>query len=152
MRVIGIRTKPSEVVYAILDSEKNEFINVDKLKLPKALDLPHQLNFIRNNFLDIFREYEIKKAGIRISESNAQKKDLKRIQIESVIQEMFASCELENFYIGQIASISSKIKIPREDFKKYVNNEKSFKVIEHWENHSKEEREALFTALGALHV
>lgn len=152
MKVIGIRVKPSEVIYAILDTETIEVVVVSKLKLPKALDLPKQLSFIRNNFLDIFREYDIIKAGIRITEPTAQKPDLKRIQIESVIQEMFSSCTLENYYIGQIASITNKINIPREDFKRYVNNEITFEGIDKWNEHSKEEREALLTALGTINV
>lgn len=152
MKSIGIRVKPSEIIYAIIDIEKKKVIVVDTIKVPNSLILPEQLSFIRNNLLDIFNEYKVDRAGIRTTESVSFNKDLKRIQIESVIQEMLSSSTVEKYYIGQIASISKLISIPREDFKKYVNNEKTYKPIGNWEEHNKEEREALLTALGASYV
>ncbi len=122
MRSIGIRVEPSGVTFAIYDSENREIINIEKLIIPKALDVPEQLKFIRSNILDILREYGIERAGIRITEPNAQRMNIPRIQIEGVIQETFASSPVNSYFTGQISSISSKLGFNRSDFKKYIDN------------------------------
>ena len=152
MRVIGIRVKPTEIIYSIIDSVEEKIIVVDRLHIPKALSLPDQLSHVRKNMIDIFSEYEIKNAGIRLPENNARKIDLRRTQIESVLLEMFASCELENYYVGQIATIASKVGINRADFKKYINDEIDYDSVENWSSHKLEEKEAILTAMGALNV
>ena len=85
-------------------------------------------------------------------ESNSRKLSIRRIEIEGVIQEAFASSMLAAYYCGQISSISSKVGIVRADFKKFVNALLDYEQIENWGDLSKEEREAVFTALGAEHA
>ncbi len=149
MNVIGIRVTPKKIIYALLDIESKNVVNVDFLKIPQSLSIPEQLCFIRTNFIDLFREYNIKKAGIRETESFAGGCDLNRIRIESVLQEMLSDIPLDSYYVGQIATITSRLGIKKEDFKKYRDNEIDLKWFENWKKHSKEEREALLTALGA---
>lgn len=149
MRHLGIRVTPSAFTFAIYDSHENTLVNVEKVKIPKALQIPEALKYVRNTILDVLREYEIATAGIRITESNSQRLDIRRIEIEGVIQEAFASSSLSSYYAGQISSIASRVGIPRTDFKRYVDGEIDFDTVENWDSLEHDEREAVLTALGA---
>ncbi len=152
MNVIGIRVEPSAVTFVVFDVDQNTIINSEKIKIPKALIVPEKLKFIRVNLLDVLREYKIQKAGIRITESNAQTIKVERIQIEGVIIETFASSTLQNYFCGQISSISKLLGIERIDFKKYLDGTLNYDVVENWNNFSTIEKEACFAAIGAAHV
>lgn len=149
MNHLGIRTKPSEFAFAVYDPEANRLVNVERVKIPKALPTPEALKYVRNTIIDILREYEIVVAGIRITESNSQHLNIHRIEIEGVIQEAFASSSLSSYYVGQISSISAKVGIPRADFKRYVEGEDNCDLVEGWDQFAQDEREAVLTALGA---
>ena len=148
MQTIGIRCTPNEVIFAVYDSEERVIVNNERIKIPAAMEVPTALKFIRSNLLDVLREYDIQRAGIRITEPNARTINIPRVQIEGVIQEAFASSGVEKYYVGQISSISARLKIPRTDFKKYINGELDYEV-EGWEDLSENEREALLCAIGA---
>lgn len=149
MRTIGLRATPNSVVFAIFDTDANEVLNIEEIKLPLALSRPDALKFARNNLLDVLREYDVQLAGIRITESMAQKLSIDRIQIEGVIQEAFASSNLANYYTGQISSIASRLNIPRADLKKYIDGDLDWDV-ENWLGLNKVKREALLCAIGAI--
>lgn len=152
MNTIGIRAKPCSVIIAIYDLGNNRIVNVEDIKIPKALPTPEALKYVRNSILDILREFDIEKAGLRIVESSSQTLNIRRIEIEGVIQEAFASSLLAAYYCGQISSIAAKLSMKRADFKLYVDGEKTFEAVESWDDHNKEEREAILTALGAIHA
>lgn len=152
MNTIGIRVKPNSVIVVIFDSEENTIVNVESIRIPKALPIPEALKYVRNSILDVLREYEISNAGLRIVESNSQTLNIRRIEIEGVIQEAFASSMLSAYFCGQISTIAAKLKIPRADFKRYVDGEQDFENIENWSNHNKDEKEAILTALGAVNA
>ena len=151
MVTIGIRASNKKITFAIYDSEANEISNVECLVVPQALKLPSILKYIRNNVLDIISEYDVNKAGIRVTESSAQGTNRKRIELEAVIQECFASSQLDNYYCGQIATISSLLNMDRADFKPLVDNNQ-FERVENWGDLNKEEKEAVLTAMGAAHA
>jgi hypothetical protein len=148
---IGLRAAPKVVTFAIYDSEKKAVVNVEEIKIPAAFTTPDGLKYLRSNLLDVLREYRITNAGVRITEPNAQRLSIARIQIEGVIQEAFASSELADYYVGQISSISSRLGIPRANFKPLVDGEKDYDV-ERWQEMSKEAREAVLCAIGATNV
>lgn len=152
MKTIGIRAKPGEVTFAVYDVEANVLINVEIIKIPKALSTPDALKYVRNNILDVIREYSIAHAGLRVTESNAQTRNVERIEIEGVIQEAFASSCLKSYYAGQIANISRRLGFPRDQFKRYVSNEVTFERVDNWADLEQEAREAVFAALGAQHA
>lgn len=152
LNTIGIRTKPDSFIIAVYNSESSEIVNIESVKIPKALDIPERLKYARTTILDIIREYEIDKAGIRIPESNAQKINLERTQIEAVIQEAFASSSLTKYYCGQIARISRLLDFDRSNFKPYVEGTLNFKQVENWLQLDKLEREAALAAIGASYV
>jgi hypothetical protein len=99
----------------------------------------------------VLREFKVSSAGIRAIEPSSQTRSIERIEIEGVIQEAFASSELAAYYVGHISSISSRLGIPRADFKPYVDGERDF-PIENWDKHSKEGREAILCAIGAANA
>lgn len=152
MNTLGIRVKPNLVIIAIYDSEKNLIVNVENIKIPKALPVPEALKYIRNNVLDVLREFKISNAGLRVAESNSKTLSIHRIEIEGVIQEAFASSMLSAYFCGQISTIAAKLKIPRADFKRYVDGEQNFERVENWCDHTKDEKEAILTALGAVNA
>lgn len=94
MRTIGIRAAPTEVTFAIFDTSENALVNVEKIKIPKALAWPDALKYVRNNVLDILREYSVERGGLRVTESSAQQRNIQRIELEGVMQEAFASSSL----------------------------------------------------------
>jgi len=151
VRTLGIRAAPRAVTFVVYDSTQREVLNVEDIRIPFAFAIPDALKYVRNNLLDILREYAIEYAGIRTTEPSAQTLNIERIQIEGVIQEAFASSSLKGYYVGQISSISAKLKIERSDFKKFVDGEKVWEV-ENWEKLTKEQREALLCAMGAGHA
>lgn len=148
MRTIGIRVAPKAVTFVVYDSEEDSVLNVEDIRIPIAFATPDALKYVRNNLLDILREYEIERAGIRVTEPSAQTTSIDRIQLEGVIQEAFASSNLLDYYVGQISSISKKLGIQRTDFKRYIEGELSWDV-ENWEALNDKQREALLCAIGA---
>jgi hypothetical protein len=106
---------------------------------------------VRSNLLDVLREYKIVQAGIRETEPAAQSSNIERIQIESIIQEAFASSELKGYYVGQIASISAKIGIDRTEFKPLVEGSREYHV-ENWTAMTAAAREAVLCAVGAVNA
>jgi Holliday junction resolvasome RuvABC endonuclease subunit len=152
MKTIGFRVNPNQVTYAVLDSDVNTVVVVDKINVPKALTTPEALKFMRSTVLDVLREYEIEQAGIRVAEHTQHAPSVQRIQIEGVIQEALASSTVLAYFASQIALISAKVGIERTTFKKIVSGEDDFDQIANWKDHSEEEREALLTALGAMNA
>jgi hypothetical protein len=151
MITIGIRASPKTVTFAIYDSSEKRVVNIEHIRIPAALTTPDALKYVRCNLLDVLREYKVEKAGIRASEPSAHNPSIDRIHIEGVIQEAFASSNLAAYYIGHISSIAAKLGIERTAFKPLVDGESEYPV-ENWKNMSKEEREALLSAVGAVHV
>lgn len=152
MNTMGVRAKPGEVTFAVYDAAAGALLNVETIKIPKALSTPDGLKYVRNNILDVIREYSIEHAGLRITESSAKTKSIERIEIEGVIQEAFASSCLKSYYSGQIANVSRRLGFPRDQFKRYVNNEVAFEQVENWTDLKPEAREAVLAALGAQHA
>lgn len=148
MRTIGIRAAPKAITFVVYDSIENRILNVEDIKIPTAFEAPDALKYIRNNLLDILREYEVEQAGIRVTEPNAQSPNIQRIQIEGVVQEAFASSALKSYYVGQISSISARLSIDRADFKKYIDGTLDWGV-ENWDDLDDKQREALLCAIGA---
>jgi len=151
MRSIGIRAAPKEVIFAVCESDPLAVLNVEPIRVPAALTIPESLKYLRSNLLDILREYQIEKAGIRTTEPSAQSLSIERIQIEGVLQEAFASSMLRSYYAGPIATIASKLQINRGDFKLIIDGDNHFGV-ENWAKMKPNEREAILTAMGAFGV
>mgnify|MGYP005993242177 CR=1 FL=1 len=96
MKTIGMRVSPSEVTFSIFDTVENSIINIEEILIPNALTVPERLKYIRCNILDVLREYEVKKAGIRLSEPSA-KNDLDRQSIKPLVKGDVNHDDVENW-------------------------------------------------------
>jgi hypothetical protein len=148
MRTIGIRATPTTVTFAVFDADHDSIVNVEEIRIPAAFQIPAALKYVRSNLLDVLREYGVERAGVRVTEPNAQTMSIERIQIEGVIQEAFASSELQAYYVGQISSISKRLGMERTKFKPMIAGDED-PGIENWKKMSKEAREAILCAIGA---
>lgn len=151
MITIGIRAAPKVVTFAVYDSEAEKVLNVEQIKIPAAFSTPDALKYIRSNLLDVLREYEVEKAGVRASEPSAQSLSIERVQIEGVIQEAFASSNLAAYYVGHISSITARLGLDRTAFKPLVAGDEEYHV-ENWRDMSATEREAVLCAVGAVNA
>ncbi|SNB59169.1 hypothetical protein SAMN04487880_3447 [Marinobacter sp. es.042] len=152
MRTIGIRAEPKKVTFVIYDTSENAVINIEEIKVPKVLDFPEVLKYLRNNILDVISEYEVLRAGLRISEPTAKKTNIVRVQIEGVIQEALASSSVEAYFKGQVSNMSAKLGIDRQEFKKYIHGDLILGDIENWLDLSSIEKEAVCAAIGASYA
>lgn len=152
MNILGIRVEPKKTTFVVIENTKNRNIvlNVETIKVPSALDFPEQLKYIRNCVLDILREYNIERAGIRVAESNSKNLDVTRLHIEGVIQEAFSSSNVKSYFVGRKTSMSSRLKIRIKDLESLFNGESSFSDIDNWNIlGNKNAREAALVAVGA---
>lgn len=151
MNSIGIRCTPSQIFYTVLSFENEEFSTLNQvLVIPKSFDIPNKLKYVRKTFLDIFKEYNIITAGIRVTEHNAQNIDLFRIMLEAIIQELIASSNAEYYFTGVISSISSKLEIPNDgQIKNMIDGTNSFLEINNWNTFSKEHRECILVGYAS---
>jgi len=154
MKSLGIRVTPSVVYYAITKQEGKRITLAicDKIIVPTALSVPEQLKFLRDTFLDIIYENNVKNACIRVVEPNAQSYDYNRLYIEGVLQEMIASSTIERYYLGRIASMSNKLGINRKDFAPLLFSETCDFIPEWNETKNKEKREAMLASYSALNL
>jgi hypothetical protein len=147
MIAIGLRASPSQVAFAIVDRGANAVINIDWILIPKAFEMPEALKYVRGHILDILREYDVKRAGVRVTEPNSQRMSIDRIQLEGVILETFASSNLDQFFIGQISTIAGRLGIPRANIKPMLDRDEH-PEIEGWGELHTHQREALLCALA----
>ena len=69
MRVIGIRANPKRIFYSLINISGETFsVSNDELIIPVSFDVPQKLKYVRKTMLDIFNEYNIEFAGIRVAE------------------------------------------------------------------------------------
>jgi hypothetical protein len=148
MRTIGMRAHPKGVTFAIYDAKSKAVLNVEQIKIPLAFDVPDALKYVRSNILDVIREYEVLKAGIRVQEPFSQLPNPFRTQIEGVLQEAFASSDVSAFFAGPIAVLARMLGVQRDAIKPAIEGKNSFS-IENWGMMSGEQREAILYAVGA---
>ncbi|MBD3582742.1 hypothetical protein [Flavobacterium selenitireducens] len=151
---IGIRATPSQVFYSVVTETDNniEIKLTDKVILPKSMETPEQLKFLRSTLLDIINENNATLGCIRIAEASARSISVPRIYLEGVIQELIASSSIERYYVGQISNISAKLNINRNEFKPFVANENIFMGIAIWPELNAETRECVMAAISALNL
>jgi hypothetical protein len=73
LRSIGIRVASNEIFYAIFEGHTSEpkLLFHNKLTIPKSYKDGQALSWIRENVLNIFKEYQIKSMFIRTMEMNS---------------------------------------------------------------------------------
>ncbi|PEO54216.1 hypothetical protein [Bacillus wiedmannii] len=155
IRVFAQKDKPGKIYYAVIkkhEDEELELIKSSYLNIPVALAVPEQLAFIRTNFLALITQYDIKKAGLRITETIARKPLVYRMNIEGVLQELFANSSIEEYGLINIARMSKALSIPMQNIKLYIEKKEILDGFEkeEWESFKTEERECIITALTVL--
>ncbi|HAS8114248.1 TPA: hypothetical protein I7666_13140 [Vibrio vulnificus] len=152
MKTLGLRVSPTEVTFSIYDTESQTVVNVEEIRVPNSLNTPEKLKYIRATLLDVLREYEVQKAGIRLTEPTARSFSIDRVQIEGVIQETFASSMLLAYYQGAIATIAAKVNVPKASMKDLIAGRTIFHEFEDWGDLNDKQREAVLVAVGAENV
>ncbi len=158
MKGIGLRVYSNKkIFYTIIEETDNSynFLTVDYINVPLAMNEPERLNYIRNTIIDIIAEYDINNALVRVKESlfNVSKRDIERFYIEGVLLESLAGSTVSKYKLGQIATIAMLINIERKNFKKYADNELVYEEIPDdidWSSISKEERESILACHASL--
>lgn len=153
MRCIGVRAAPSYVYYTVINIENDcfEILTCSQLIVPKALDIPERLSFIRNCLFSIIQEYAITYAGIRTIETLVNP-NIVRIYIEGVIQELFSNCTIEKYFTGKKSKLASLLNEKVEDITLYIDRDKVFAEIEEWNKYDKSEKESIITAVAASNL
>jgi len=158
MTGIGLRVYSNKKIFYTIIEETDtnyDFLTVDHINVPLAMNEPERLNYIRNTIIDIIAEYDINNALVRVKESlfNVSKRDIERFYIEGVLLESLAGSTVSKYKLGQIATITSLIGIERKNFKKFADNELAFENIPDnidWSTISKEERESIMACHASL--
>lgn len=123
MNILGIRVTPKKIYFSIFDKHNNEFKTIEVIVVPQSLIMPEKLKYIRNNIFDLLREYNVQRAGIKITEGNAQAMNIDRLYIEGVIQETFASSKIESYKTLMLAGMASKLQTSAKELKKFIEKQ-----------------------------
>ncbi|MBF4338497.1 hypothetical protein EAY42_25710, partial [Vibrio anguillarum] len=144
MNTLGLRASPSTVYFCIYDSTDDSIINLEQIAIPNVFETPEKLKYLRITILDIIREYEVQKAGIRLSELHpSAKPNVTRIQFEGIIQEAFASSSLQSYFRGTIVTIASLLERRSREIKPLIDGTQTIEHLDEWADYSKEERESI---------
>lgn len=153
MRSLGIRVSGEEIYLGIYSSEEKKVIS-EQIILPKIIDFPNKLKFLRHNIIDLLNEYKIKFVGIKIIEYTSQNKDVNRIFIEGVLQESLASNNDIIYFIENKQTISNTLNI-KNKYDLLSEKIKEFTVfmetqsIDFDKKTNPEKREAILVSLSA---
>jgi hypothetical protein len=95
-------------------------------------------------------EYAVSRAGLRIAEGLALKRNPFRLNLEGVVQEVLASSTVERFVAAQIATIAALLgHKDRTIIKKMIAGEQAPQYSLNWAALSGDEREAVLLAVAA---
>ncbi|KMV67904.1 hypothetical protein AI29_11090, partial [bacteria symbiont BFo2 of Frankliniella occidentalis] len=147
MKLLGVRAAPKEASFVVYCTELQKFVCIDYIKIPLVLEMPEKLKFIRNNILDILREYNVDKACIRVAESNSQNLNIERLYIEGVIQEALSSSNVTQYKNSRQKSICSSLGLDSKSFKEITKGNRQFRDIDTSE-YDVNTNEAILSALS----
>lgn len=149
---IGIRVTPSEIYYTVVtESESNDssFVN-EVLTVPKALDVPRQLSFIRTTLFSVICEHHITEAGLRTAEGSAQQANIFRLNLEGVIQELFSNSTITSYFTGTLTSMAARLGTTNTLLKQCCEGKTNSYNVEGWEKFNKNHRESYLAAISAI--
>lgn len=158
MASIGIRVTPNEIYYSIVNLKDSgyEIITISCLKIPKALDVPCKLSYIRNILNTLIKQYGINKAGVKLIEGNARNRinasTFFRLNVEGVIQEVFANSSIEKYLLGIAPNISAILEVepkPVKDIAEDLGVDETI-VTDEGKKLNDNNKESLVVAVAAL--
>lgn len=150
---IGIRVSPDQIFYTIIEEDEKGgriYLN-EELIVPKALDLPRKLSFIRTTLYSLICEHNITKAGLRTAEGTATP-NISRVNIEGVIQELFSNSTVQAYFAGTLTSMAARIGSTNAVLKDaYKKKQDHFNVPE-WATFKEAHRESFLAAMAAFNA
>ncbi|MGD6831416.1 hypothetical protein ACQCT5_04605 [Sutcliffiella halmapala] len=161
MYSLGVRVsvpqklKKGAIYYSVIrsaDDGELEIVKTHFLVIPTSLDVPEQLAFIRSNFLAIIMQYNIKLAGLRVTETIAGSPIVYRMHIEGVFQELFANSSVEKYALLTMAHFSRLLQMPIADVKSCIKEKNVFGEIDDWLSYKTEERECIVAATSMFQI
>lgn len=155
IRGIGFRAQPKQVDFAVLEvSDEGEFALIadDSVVIPKSLDLPFRLTYLRTTVGDLLAAFKVDYAGIRVIEGNSDNKQPERIQLEAVIQEALAGSSVRGLFAGRLGGIAARIPggYSATRLKAIVASGDTFTLVPEWPSLSAPRREAILVGMAAL--
>ncbi|TYP98319.1 hypothetical protein C7447_103492 [Tenacibaculum adriaticum] len=152
MTIAGIRCTPKKIYYSIIVFKENDTFTLinQKLIIPVSFNIPDKLKYVRKTILDIFLEYNVIRAGIRVTENNAQSPDRFRLMLEAIVQELIASSYVEAYFTGLKGSISKRLDIPNDGtITEVIEGRSVFNGITDWSSFSTEHRESILVGFAS---
>jgi len=148
MRILGVRAAPKVASFIVYCSVDKDLKCADVINIPQTLSIPERLKYIRNNILDILREYDVSLAAIRVCEANAQKQSIERLYIEGVIQEALSSSNVKKYFTLRKQGIYSRIGITSKEYDRAISGELAVSGFD-TSSYSQATNEAILSALAA---
>jgi len=150
-KVIGIRVTPVKIFYTVIEEDEQQQISYfnEVLMVPKALDVPRQLSYIRTALFSLICEHNITQAGLRTAEGTATL-NIFRLYMEGVIQELFSNSTVENYFAGTLASMASRLESTSTKLKECYKGQTNIFGIPDWNAMKENHRESFLAALAAL--
>lgn len=121
MRTLGVRVAPKVASFIVYCSKEKELKCADVINIPQTLNIPEQLKYIRNNILDILREYDVSLAAIRVCEANSRNPSIERLYIEGVVQEAFSSSNIMDYHILRKQGIYRRLGLTPKEYDNAIN-------------------------------
>lgn len=152
MTIAGIRCTPKKIYYSIIVFNNDSTFSLinQELIIPVSFSIPDKLKYVRKTILDIFLEYNVVRAGIRVTENNAQSPDKFRLMLEAVVQELIASSYVAAYFTGLKGSISTKLDIPNNGtITEIMEGRTIFNDISDWSTFSTEHRESILVGFAS---
>lgn len=162
MLSIGIKASVKLITYAIYDNKGKNILLTGEIymPLPKIMDEPQSYRFLRYSIIDIINNMKIeneyiKIASIRAIEQISKNKNAKRIEIEGVIKESFASSYIDKYVVLNKKNILKSLDCDSSQLDQLLKNKASYnltnfinKEINNWDEISNcDYREASLMAL-----
>lgn len=129
MLSIGIKASVKLITYAIYDNKSKSILLTGEIymPLPKIMDEPQSYRFLRYSIIDIINNMtieneNIKIASIRAIEQISQNKNAKRIEIEGVIKESFASSCIDKYLVLNKKNILKKLDCNSVELEQLLKN------------------------------
>ena len=101
---IGIKVSPEEIYYTISKKLQynKEILYSSNLVVPKALDIPDKLSFIRNTLISVINQYSVQRASLKIIEKDIKDENIiNLIKLEGIIQELLSTSGVEIWKYAQ---------------------------------------------------
>ena len=148
---VGLRAQAEKVLVAVVEGTQEQPLLVERhtLEAPAGSAMPLVLASIRSQLLDLIKNHDVRRIGVRLPESNARggnKEGVRnRTRLDGVLLEIAGTLRLEVVH-GALSTIAKALGT--KDRKKYIEADE-FRGLS-LEDVSLEMREAILVGVAAL--